>query len=59
MGNFACIKIRIFSTNDSLGYNDSNFHNVYFLADIQETRIKRKNIYNAKISTFTVVKYES
>ena len=29
MGNFACIKIRVFSTNDSLGYNDSNFHSVY------------------------------
>ena len=29
MSNFACIKIRVFSTNDSLGYNDSNFHSVY------------------------------
>ena len=34
MGNFACIKIRIFSTEDSLGYNDSNFHSVYIFADI-------------------------
>ena len=42
MGNFACIKIRVFSTNDSFGYNDSNFHSVYIFADIQETRIKRK-----------------
>ena len=34
MGNFACIKICVFSTNDSLGYNDSNFHSVYIFADI-------------------------
>ena len=32
--NFAWIKIRVFSTNDSLGYNDSNFHSVYIFADI-------------------------
>ena len=34
MGNFACIKIHVFSTNDSLGYNDSNFHSVYIFADV-------------------------
>ena len=34
MGNFACIKIRVFSTNDSLGYNNSNFHSVYIFAVI-------------------------
>ena len=34
MGNFAWIKIRVFSTNDSLGYYDSNFHSVYIFADI-------------------------
>ena len=34
MGNFACIKIRVFSINDSLGYNDSSFHSVYIFADI-------------------------
>ena len=34
MGNFACIKIRGFSTNDSLGYNDSHFHSVHIFADI-------------------------
>ena len=34
MDNFAWIKIRDFSTNDSLGYNDSNFHSVYIFADI-------------------------
>ena len=28
MGNFACIKIRVFSTNGSLGFNDSNFQGV-------------------------------
>ena len=44
MGNFAWIKIRVFSTNNSLGYNDSNFHSVYIFGDIQETRIKRKYI---------------
>ena len=33
MGNFACIKIRVFSTNDTLGYIDSNFHSVYIFAD--------------------------
>ena len=30
MGNFACVKIRVFSTNNSLGYNDSNFQCIYF-----------------------------
>ena len=34
IGNFAWIKIHVFSTNDSLGYNDSNFHSVYIFADI-------------------------
>ena len=34
MGNFACIKIRVISTKDSLGYNDSNFHGVYIFADV-------------------------
>ena len=34
MGNFAWIEIRVFSTNDSLGYYDSNFHSVYIFADI-------------------------
>ena len=34
MGNFVCIKICVFSTNDSLGYNDSNVHSVYIFADI-------------------------
>ena len=29
MGNFAWIKIRVFSTNDSSGYNDSNFYSIY------------------------------
>ena len=32
MGNFVCI--HVFSTNDSLGYNDSNFHSIYIFADI-------------------------
>ena len=34
MGNFTCIKIHVFSSNDSLGYNDSNFHSVYIFADV-------------------------
>ena len=34
MGNFAWIEIRVFSTNDSLGYKDSTFHSVYIFADI-------------------------
>ena len=34
MGNFACIKIHVFSTNDSLGHNNSNFQGVYIIADI-------------------------
>ena len=34
MGDFARIKIRVFSTNESLGYNDSNFHSVYIFKDI-------------------------
>ena len=34
MGNFECIKIRVFSTNGSLGFNDSNFQGVYIFADI-------------------------
>ena len=29
---FVCTKIRVFSTNDSLDYNDSNFHSVYIFA---------------------------
>ena len=33
MDNFAWIKICVFSTNDSLGYNDGNFHSVYTFAD--------------------------
>ena len=33
MGNFACIKIPVFDANDSLGYNDSNFHSVYIFVD--------------------------
>ena len=34
MGNFACIKNHVFSTNGSLGFNDSNFQGVYIFADI-------------------------
>ena len=34
MGNFAWIEIRVFSTNDSLGYYDSNFHSIYIFTDI-------------------------
>ena len=34
MANFACIKIRVFSTNGSSGFNDSNFQGVYIFADI-------------------------
>ena len=44
MGNFACIEIRVLSVIGSLGYYKSNFRGVHNFADI----------YNAKISTFTV-----
>ena len=54
MGNFACIKICVFSTNDSLGYNDSNFHSVY--SQMFKNSELSENIYNAEISTFTVYK---
>ena len=55
MGNFACIKIRVLSTNNSLGYNDSNFHSVYIFADIQETRIKRKYIQRENFYVYSIL----
>ena len=55
MGNFACIKIRVLSTNDSLGYNDSNFHSVYIFADIQETLIKRKYIQRENFYVYSIM----
>ena len=51
MVNFVCIKILVFSTNDSLGHNDSNFHSVYIFADIYKRELS-ENIY--KVSMFTV-----
>ena len=46
MGNFACIKIRVFSTNESLGYNDSNFHSVYIYSRMFKKREVSENIYD-------------
>ena len=56
MGNFECIKIRVFSSNGSLGFNDSNFNKVYIFSRIFKKRELSENIYNAKNSTFTVFK---
>ena len=56
IGNFACINIRIFSTNSSLGFNDSNFQGVYIFADIQETRIKLKYIQCEKFYFYSIYK---
>ena len=43
MGNFACIKNRVFTKTASLDY-EYNFHCVHIFADIQEMRITRKNV---------------
>ena len=59
MGNFACIKIRVFSTNDSLDYNDGNFHRVYVYSWIFKKSELSENIYSANISTFTVIHISS
>ena len=53
MGNFACIKICVLSIFDSLGYYKSYFQ-VYIISRIFKIRELRENMYNAKISTFTV-----
>ena len=59
MGNFQCIKIRVFSTNGSLGFNDSNFLKVYIFSRIFKKRELSENIYNAKNSTFTVYSFRT
>ena len=56
MGNFACIKIRVLCVIGSLGYYNSNFRGVHIFADIKKREF-RENMYSAKISTSTVVKY--
>ena len=63
MGNFACIQIRVFSTNDSLGYNDSNFHIVYLYSrmfkkrELSEKYTQREHFYvyssHLELSHFT------
>ena len=52
--NFAWIKSCVSSTNDSLGYTDSNFHSVYIFADILGTRIKRKYIQRENFYVYSI-----
>ena len=44
IGNFACIKIRVFSTSGSLAHYECNFHHVHIFAHIGETRITRQYV---------------
>ena len=54
MGNFVCIKIRVLCIIGSLGYIKVIFH-VYIISRIFKKRELSRNMYSAKISTFTVV----
>ena len=53
MGKFACIKIHVLCMIGPLGYYECNFQGVHIL-QIFKRRELRKNMYSAKISTFTV-----